>query len=38
MQLLEDPKPIFFFNLLFKDNIWPLITTQTNLYVQEHID
>jgi hypothetical protein len=31
MQLAEDLKPIFFFNLLFKDDMWALITTQTNL-------
>ena len=31
MLLREDPKPIFFFNFLFKDDMWALITTQTNL-------
>ena len=38
MQLTGDPKPIFFFNLLFKDDMWSLIMTQTNLYVQKCIE
>ena len=38
MQLPEDPKPIFFFNLLFKDDMWSLIKTQTNLYAQKRIE
>ena len=33
----EDPKPIDFFNMLFKNEMWTEITTQTNVYAENRL-
>lgn len=36
--ITENPEPIDFFNMLFKNEMWALIANQTNLYATNRIE
>lgn len=38
IELPENPEPIDFFNILFKAEMWTIITEQTNLYATQRIE